>query len=420
MGVAAYGRGDFSEARRLLEEAAQATPTHAEAHHLLAVLLARESRLDDAGKHFLTALQLAPKRFDFACNYALFLHDSGESEQASSLFMQVLQVKPDFAPALNGLGNALYKLGDLAGAERSLRKAVKVQATNAQHHNNLGNVLKERGQADEAIASYRRALSSQPNYAEAHFNLGVALKEQGQSEGAQACFQRALKIRPDYEQAQAQMEQVADFWSEPLRGRRLVLRRYSESHALYLHAAFRDKSFMELYNRAIPANEPLTKIKAALRKSEQSLPWSNRSVDWVIHRIDADGSEHPIGLANLAALDLHNRRAEYLLGIVNQNEHHALYALEAALLVMDFAFNRARLNKITSVVYEGNPEAQSLTVQLGFTQEGFRKRHMYVAGIGYFGLFENGMNVEDFRSNRRLAAFSQRWVGRDVTQERLE
>ncbi len=401
----------------MLEKAALASATHAEAHHLLAVLLARESRLAEAGKHFLLAVQNAPKRYDFCCNYALFLHDSGEIERAASLFTQVLQVKPDFAPALNGLGNALFKLGDLSGSERALRKAIKAQSTNAQHHNNLGNVLKERGHTDEAVASYRKALACQSDYAEAHFNLGVALKEQGQTEGAQACFQRALKFRPGYEQASAQLEQVADFWSEPLRGRRLVLRRYSESHAEYLHTAFRDRDFMARYNRAIPTTEPLTKIKAALRKSEQSLPWSNRSVDWVIHQIDAQGVEHPIGLANLAALDLHNRRAEYLLGIVKQQNHHALYALEAALLIMDFAFNRARLNKITSVVYEGNPEAQSLTLQLGFTQEGFRKRHMYVAGTGFMGLFENGMNVEDFRSNRRLATLSQRWVGRDVTVE---
>ena len=347
------------------------------------------------------------------------MHDSGESEQAAALFNRVVAVKPDFAPALNGLGNALYKLGDLAGSERALRKAVKLQAGNAQHHNNLANVLKERGNKVEAVACYRKALSCQPDYAEAHFNLGVALKEQGQTEGAQACFQHALKIRPDYEQARAQLEQVADFWSEPLRGRRLVLRRYAESHAEFLHAAFRDKGFMERYNRSIPANEPLTKIKAALRKSEQSLPWSNLSVDWVIYLVDGEGVEHPIGLANLAALDLHNRRAEYLLGMVSQQKHHALFALEAALLVMDFAFNRAHLNKITSVVYEGNAEAQSLTVQLGFTQEGFRKHHMYLAGTGYLGLYENGLNVEDFRSNRRLATLSQRWVGRDVTLESI-
>lgn len=420
LAIEAYRGGDYSKARLLLERASLASSNHAETHHLLAVLLAREGGFNEARKHFLVALQNAPERYDFCCNYALFLHDTGDSEQAASLFAQVIQVKADFAPALNGLGNALYKLGDFSGAVRALRQAIIVQPGNALHHNNLGNVLKACGDTDEAILCYRKALSFNPDYAEAHFNFGVVLKEQGQHEGAQASFLNALRIRPDYEQAHAQLEQVANFWSEPLVGRWVVLRRYSEGHAPFLHATFRDSAFMAQYNRMIPAAESLTKITAALRKSERSLPWSNLSVDWVIHIKDADGIEHPIGLANLAALDLQNRRAEYLLGIVNQQNHHARFALEASLLVMDFAFNWARLNKITSVVYEGNPEAQSLTLQLGFTQEGFRPRHMHVVGEGYLGLYENGMHIEDFRANQRLATLSRRWLGRDVTHESRE
>lgn len=420
LGVEAYRGGDYSKALILLEKAARASSNHAETHHLLAVVLVRESRFDEARDHFLVAIRNAPERYDFCCNYALFLHDSGDTEQSAALFSQVIQVRSDFAPALNGLGNALFKLGDFAGAERALRQAIVVQPGNALHHNNLGNVLKACGNTDEAVSCYRKALAFNPDCADAHFNLGVALKEQGQQEGAKASFLNALRIRPDYDQAHAHLEQVANFWSEPLVGRWVVLRRYGEQHAQFLHATFRDSAFMAQYNRMIPSAEPLTKIVAALRKSERSLPWSNLSVDWVIHGKDAKGVEHPIGLANLAALDLQNRRAEYLLGIVNQHGHHARFALEASLLVMEFAFNRARLNKITSVVYEGNPEAQSLTLQLGFTQEGFRPRHMRVVGEGYLGLYENGMHIEDFRANQRLATLSRRWLGRDVTREGVE
>lgn len=161
--VGAYQRGDFPEVRARLEEFTTLHPTHAEARHLLAVVLAREQLFVAADAHFLAAIHNAPARHDFHCNYALSLHERGDHEQAAALFRQVLQRQPDFAPALNGLGTALYRLGELAEAEQVFRRALQVQPGNPQHHNNLGNVLKDRGMAEQAITCYRSALALQPD-----------------------------------------------------------------------------------------------------------------------------------------------------------------------------------------------------------------------------------------------------------------
>lgn len=413
--VGAYQRGDFPEARARLEEFTTLHPTHAEARHLVAVVLAREQLFVEADAHFRAAIRHAPARHDFRCNYALSLHERGDHEQAAALFRLVLQLQPNFAPALNGLGTALYKLGELAEAEQVFRRALQVQPSNPQHHNNLGNVLKDRGLLEQAITCYRRALALQPDYVDAHFNLGVCLKEQDRHADAGECFRQALQRKPDYQPAMDQLEQVAPFWHEPLVGRHLVLRPYTEQDAPFLNQCFRDTEFMSHYNRFLSKAVPVAQLAAALQKAAQSLPWRSRAVDWVIYR-KGEG-EQPIGLANLADLDLHSRRAELLVGFAAEQDRYAGGVVEAYLLVMDFAFNRARLNKLTSLVYEGNPGAQSITLKGGFAQEGFRPQHLYVAGKGYVGLYENGLTVAAFRTNLRLSRLSRRWLGRDVTEE---
>jgi len=414
--VGAYQRGDLSLARQLLGEAIRTSPHHADAHHLLAVLLAQGGLLQEAEQTFLKAIELAPKRYDYVTNYALSLHDRGELERAAGLFQQVVRAKPDFAPAVNGLGSAIFRLGETVEAEKLFHHAIKLQPSNPQHHNNLGNVLKARNLVADAIESYGKAINLAPQYAEAHFNLGVVLKEAGRLQDARASLTRALELKPGYAQVEEQLEQLAPYWDKPLIGQWVSLRRYSERDADFLYSSFRNAAFMARYNRSIPSNEPMTKLRAALRNSERTLPWISRSIDWVIHLKDESGAERPIGMMNLVDLDFRNKRAEYIHGIVDSRDYHPKHSLEVFLLVLDFAFNQVRLNKLTSIVYEDNPQSQSLTLHLGFKQEGFRPRHMFLPEKGFIGLYDNGMTVDDFRSNRQISKLSQRWLGRDVTQ----
>jgi diamine N-acetyltransferase len=411
--VGAYQRGDFPAARAKLEEIAAVKPSNAEVHHLLAVVLAREQLFVQAATHFLTAIQNAPERHDFKCNYALLLHERGDHEQAITLFRQELKLQTDFAPALNGLGSSLYKLGEMTEAEQFFRRALQVLPGNPQHHNNLGNVLKERGSIDQAITCYRSALALHPDYMDAHFNLGVSFKEQDRYAEARECFEQILQRKPDYRQAADQLEQVANFWREPLMGRQFILRPYTEQDAPFLNQCFRDSDFMANYNRSLAKVVPVTQLAAALRKAAQSLPWRARAVDWVIYR--KGEVEHPIGLANLADLDLTHRRAELLVGFACEQDRYSGSVVESVLLVMDFAFNKAHLNKLTSVVYADNPRAQSITLKGGFVQEGFRSQHLHISGRGYVGMYENGLTVAEFRGNQRLSRLSWRFLGRDVT-----
>ena len=49
-----------------------------------------------------------------------------------------------------------------------------------------------------------------------------------------------------------------------------------------------------------------------------------------------------------------HQRAEYLVGLFEEQHRHAGYGIEATLLVLDLAFNTYRLNKVYSYVYDYN------------------------------------------------------------------
>lgn len=414
LALAAYQNGDFTAARLHLGNFLALEPAHAEALHLSAVLSARDKRYADAEPNFLAAMRQEPKRPDFRCNYALSLHEQGRHQEAIEHFRLALGQQPGFVPALNGLGNACCALGEHQRAEEAFRQALRHDPGNPLLHNNLGNVLKESGRVSDAVASYRQSLSIDAGYAEAHVNLGIALKESGSLAEARAALGQALALRPGNRQATDNLWQIAPFWRQPVAGRHLVLRPYRESDAAFLGHCLANKNFMMHYHRFLSRGKSLATIAAHLRKAERLMPWQSGTVDWVIFR--HGGAERPVGLANLVDLNCLHRRAEFLVGIPAEEERHAGVGLEASLLVLDFAFNRARLNKLTSLVYEDNPRSQKGTLGLGFQQEGYRPEHLFDANRqGYFGVYENGLTATAFRANPRLAHLSRRILGRDVT-----
>lgn len=415
LALAAYQVGDSTAAKGHLENLLEREPDHAEALHLSAVLLAQEKRFDEAHVRFLAAMRCAPDRHEFCCNYALALHEQGRHRDAIDYFHRVLSKQPNLVIALNGLGTALCALGEYDRAEDAFRKALRREPAGALLHNNLGNALKQRGQIKQAIASYRRAVSIERDYPEALVNLGIALKELGMLDQARANLEQALRLKPGTRQAGENLWQIAAFWREPIEGRHVALCSYGEKDAAFLVNCLDNRQFMMHYNRFQSRTLSLAVIAAQLRKAETRLPWQSGTADWIIHRRDA--AQRPVGLANLVDLNLLHRRAEFLIGIPAEEDRNAGVGLEASLLVMDFAFNRARLNKLTSLVYQDNDRAQKSTLALGFKQEGYRPQHLFdELKQRYFGVYENGLTVTDFRANTRLSNLSRRLLGRDVTE----
>ena len=82
------------------------------------------------------------------------------------------------------------------------------------------------------------------------------------------------------------------------------------------------------------------------------------------------------------------------------------------LMVMHFAFNTVRLNKLVSIVYANNREAQTNTLELGFAAEGYLREELWQADAGcYQDIHRNGMTQQQFRAQPRLQRLAQRLLG---------
>ena len=409
----AYRRGDFVNCQYLLRDAISLVPAHTEANHLMGVLLAREKKFDAAEKHFLNAIANAPDKHEFRCNYALMLHEQGFYSEATTLFERVIAAMPNFPPAYNGCGAALFSQGKLLGAADSFRKAIECQPNNPVYHNNLGNVLKECCDYEAAISSYEVAIKLNERYAEAHLNLGHTLKYIHQYEKARKHLHLAISIQPEYQQARTELNLIGEFWQQPMSGNRVTLKPYDTTEASFLHQVFNNDDFMSQYNRMIPRKQSLSGITAELKRNSGKLPWFTRSADWVIK--SNNENQKPIGLINLTALDFKNQNAEIQIGSYIRSANYNAATVEAVLMVFDLAFNKANLNKIISIIYEGNGDSRSVTMGFGFKEEGFRKNHIKVSDSEFIGYHENGMTVEDFRSSRVIRSLSLRYLRRDIT-----
>jgi RimJ/RimL family protein N-acetyltransferase len=199
-----------------------------------------------------------------------------------------------------------------------------------------------------------------------------------------------------------------------LEGCRLTLERMGPRHAGFLHALLAEPGFWDRYRSNQNCSQALPDIVSMLEEENRFLPQQLQKIEWVINRKD---SAEPIGLAALAAYQPEHRRAELLVGIREPHARRWATGLEATLLVLDFAFNVIKLNKLTSLVYGYNAAAQQNTLRLGFRNEGFFEKHLWNPSLRQFvDVHQNAMLEQQFRGNAQLAALSIRLLGNDVTR----
>ena len=146
---------------------------------------------------------------------ALALHQSGQLDQASVLYRQVLAAQPEHPDALHFSALLAHQLGRHDDAIELFRQALAVAPDVAFIHSNLGLAHAAAGHGDAAIASFVRAIDIDPTFAVAHFNLGARLHAGGHYEEARHHYEIALKLQPGYADARwnlADLELSAGDW----------------------------------------------------------------------------------------------------------------------------------------------------------------------------------------------------------------
>ena len=196
-------------------------------------------------------------------------------------------------------------------------------------------------------------------------------------------------------------------------GRSLFLRRTIPSDAPLLYQrAYQNLEFMRLF-RLNDRPADVEEVRSRLENLHQQPPDNLGYLElMIVHQ--QHGAIGMVALSDYAAL---HRRAEFLIGLFDEDHRHASYGLEASLMTLDLAFNAYALNRVYAYTYAYNQPAQKGLTSLGFLLEGVLVEHVFDRSTERFvNLHCYGMTGQQFRQAQRLAPLSKRLLKRDITQ----
>jgi tetratricopeptide (TPR) repeat protein len=195
----------------LFQHALSVTEKNYVADNDLGELFAQQGRLDEAARHFASALEINPRFAQARHNMGMMLVQRGKLDEAIDEFSKAVEIDPRFADAYNKLGAALASKGRLDEAAANFSKALEVDPAYAPAHANLGSLQEQQGKIDEAIASYSNALKFMADNtmsAQTHFRLGKLLARTGKRSEAIEHYRESLTLKPDYAPAQQALKGI--------------------------------------------------------------------------------------------------------------------------------------------------------------------------------------------------------------------
>nr|WP_246500040.1 tetratricopeptide repeat protein [Azospirillum soli] len=156
----------------------------------------REGRLDAAEPLYRRLLDMVPGHADARHLLGVLIHQRGRHEEAASLIVEAIRIESGIPDYHSNLGLVLAALGRLDESAACHRRALALRADYVEAHFNLGLVLVALGRVSEAVAHYAEAARLRPDFADAHLNLGAALQDLGRPEEALAAHARAAELLP--------------------------------------------------------------------------------------------------------------------------------------------------------------------------------------------------------------------------------
>jgi Flp pilus assembly protein TadD len=123
---------------------------------------------------------------------------NGETALAIEHYNKALQIAPNHADAVLGMGCALTNQGNLEKAAEYLKKSLQLKPNHGLAHYNFGIVLQKQGRFAESLARFTKAVQLDPGSAEAHNNLGNLLVLNDRLNEALEQFRIADRLKPDW------------------------------------------------------------------------------------------------------------------------------------------------------------------------------------------------------------------------------
>jgi tetratricopeptide (TPR) repeat protein len=163
------------------------------------VTASRAGQHDVAIEKFNAALAISPSCFDCQFNIGVALMAKKDEKAAEEAWKKSLEMKPDYAEALNAL-STLYnnqKRFDEAAAMSAKAASAGGGGGSADAVFNQGIILWNQGKIADAKAKFEETIKLNASHPEAHFQLGMALLNEGKLAEAVAEFETYVKLSPD-------------------------------------------------------------------------------------------------------------------------------------------------------------------------------------------------------------------------------
>ena len=151
-----------------------------------------------------------PSEYDEQANEAADLEEQGKPAQAQVIYQSILDVEPNHAKSLLGLGRVLMNAGDRDDALKTLER-ISPAAEERKIADRLIARLQLQGDQSADEATLRQKLASQPDSLEARFDLAQALAANEKFEEALSEFLNIVKSDREFRDDGARKAMVQIF-----------------------------------------------------------------------------------------------------------------------------------------------------------------------------------------------------------------
>ncbi len=175
-----YHNGELAEAEQIYRQVLQQQPNHADALHVLGVILCQTKRYEDAIAQLRHLTTLQPDFAEGWGNLGGALQEQQQFEEAIACYERSLKLNPANPNVHQNLSVALLDLNRPEAAVHHAEQVVAARPDSPDAFYNLGFALRRSNRVPDAIAAYRQAIALQPDFVNAHKNLGHALLLMGE------------------------------------------------------------------------------------------------------------------------------------------------------------------------------------------------------------------------------------------------
>lgn len=186
-----------ARAKKLCEEAVRIVPSSADAHMVLADVLAARSENQQARKHYERATQCDKYHFGAWLNYGVFLKEINEKRNATLAFKNAVSIDPRSSLARYNLARALYDLGEIQEAVDTFGVFVKMEPNFPDGFHSLSVVQELNGDYEEALENAERSIRLDPQLARGYLQIGGLYQVLGEFDKAEEYLRKGAEVAPN-------------------------------------------------------------------------------------------------------------------------------------------------------------------------------------------------------------------------------